>query len=281
MLFHNLNATLLEHLPDEFAVAQRAVFYSDALFETIRVFDGEIPLFERHRERLLSGLTALGFHLPEGWGRGTLKSEILRTAHPNARVRLTVWRSPGGRYAPENDQPQFLITSEPLANNRFEWPVKETKIGVCQSVRLPIDHFSNLKTLNGSRYVAAAREARSNDLDDVLILNCHERICEATSSNVFWLESGQLCTVPLTEGCVAGVFRATVMVTMSEVVEKNITAEQLSNADEIFLTNAVRGIVPVRIFAGRLLPNRLTEQLFHTIQDALWPKNAKGNLPKS
>ncbi|MFN0013130.1 MAG: aminotransferase class IV [Saprospiraceae bacterium] len=276
----NLNGTLLQQMPDQLAIAQRAIYYGDAIFETIRVFDGQIPLFARHEERLFSGLSALGFSVPEGWGRGRLHQEILRAAHPCARVRLTVWRSPGGRYAPENDDPQFLIVSEPMAGNRFEWPDGGIEVGLCRSVRLPVDQFSNLKTLNAARYVVAAREARVAGWDDALLLNCHDRVCEATSSNVFWWEGDRLCTVPLTEGCVAGVFRATVMEIAGGVLEKNTTWEHLQDADEIFLTNAVRGIVPVRIFAGRSLPNRLTERLFHEIQDALWPP-AQGNLPKT
>lgn len=269
----NLNGHLLPQLPDALESAQRALFYADALFETMRVFDGEIPLLARHWARLFSGLTALGFSTPHHWDADFFRQEIQSVAPGNARVRLTVWRSPGGRYAPADDTPQFLITAEPLDKNRQELePGLESGLSI--SVRLPVDTFSNLKTLNAARYVAAAREARSNGWDDALLLNAYGRVCEATSSNVFWWEGDQLCTVPLSEGCVAGVFRAALLdMARSEgihFVEKKALPEALYAADEIFLTNAVRGIQPVRIFAGRSRTSTRTLRLFNHIQHAVF-----------
>jgi branched-chain amino acid aminotransferase len=269
----NLNGHLLPQLPDILDSAQRALFYADALFETMRVFDGEIPLLARHWARLSTGLTALGFSLPHLWDADFFRQEIQRVAPGNARVRLTVWRSTGGRYAPADDTPQFLITAEPLDKN-LQKLEPGIKLGLSAAVRLPVDAFSNLKTLNAARYVAAAREARSNGWDDALLLNAYGRVCEATSSNIFWWEGDQLCTVPLSEGCVAGVFRAALLdIARSEGIhfdEKKALPEELHAADEIFLTNAVRGIQPVRIFAGRSRTSTRTLRLFDHIQHAVF-----------
>lgn len=269
----NLNGHLLPQLPDILDSAQRALFYADALFETMRVFDGEMPLLTRHWTRLSTGLTALGFSLPHLWDADFFRQEIQRVAPGNARVRLTVWRSTGGRYAPTDDTPQFLITAEPLDKN-LQKLEPGIKLGLSAAVRLPVDAFSNLKTLNAARYVAAAREARSNGWDDALLLNAYGRVCEATSSNIFWWEGDQLCTVPLSEGCVAGVFRAALLdIARSEGIhfdEKKALPEELYAADEIFLTNAVRGIQPVRIFAGRSRTSTRTLRLFDHIQHAVF-----------
>jgi branched-chain amino acid aminotransferase len=269
----NLNGHLLPQLPDALESAQRALFYADALFETMRVFDGEIPLLARHWARLSTGLTTLGFSTPHHWDANFFRQEIHSVAPTNARVRLTVWRSPGGRYAPTDDCPQFVITAEPLDKNLQELE-PGLELGLNVSVRLPVDTFSNLKTLNTARYVAAAREARANGWDDALLLNAYGRVCEATSSNIFWWEGDRLCTVPLSEGCVAGVFRAALLDTAHtrgiHFVEKQALPEDLQAADEIFLTNAVRGIQPVRIFAGRSRTSTRTLRLFNHIQHAVF-----------
>lgn len=269
----NLNSELLSGLPEPLALAERALFYGDALFETVRVFQGKMPFWEDHWKRLYAGLMFAGFKMPGHWNAAFFEKEILRIAPVNARVRLTVWRSPGGLYAPENPQPLFLITAAAVAQERWEWMSEGPEVGVSQKVRLPIDAGSNLKTLNAPRYVVAAAEAADQGWDDALILNTADRVCEATSSNLFWWESGQLCTVPLSEGCVAGVMRNFVLETAraerQTVLEKTATLPTLARASEIFLTNAIRGIVPVRIFVGRSLPARQTRHLFDLITDRM------------
>jgi len=277
----NLNGQALDNLPELLEQAQRALYYGDALFETLRVFDRHLPFLNRHWDRLASGMRLIGFEFPDYWDAVFFDTQIRRISPPNARVRLTVWRSPGGRYAPMNNVPQFLITAEGLPAAILEWPEFGLELGVCESVCLPVDEFSNLKTLNAPRYTAAAREAKVKDWDDALVLNSYNRICESTSSNVFWWEGDRLCTVPLSEGCVAGVFRSFLIETTRDlgipVMEKVATPETLLAAGEIFLTNAVRGIVPVRIFAGQSRPSILTRQLFGQVNNVLFRKRPPAN----
>lgn len=170
---------------------------------------------------------------------------------------------------PQDDAPQFLITAQPLASNSFEWQEPGITLGVSDDVRLPMNTFSNFKTLNAVRYVAAALEAKKRAWDDVLILNARDRICEATSSNVFWWEKDLLCTVPLSEGCVAGVQRALLLAAAAAagfaIQEKPVTFAALQSADEIFLTNAIRGLLPVYLFAGRPLKNFKSKTLFEEV----------------
>lgn len=265
-----INEQFYPALPEGLALATRAVFYGDALFETMRSFDGSIPLLGRHWVRLNAGMQALGFDIPDNWNAAFFQREISRVAPANARVRLTVWRSHGGRYAPERNAACFLITAEAMDTGYVDWPSAPYNVGLSEHVRIPVDAYSNFKTLNAARYVAAAREAAANGWDDALVLNSSDRICEATSSNAFWWLGDRLCTVPLSEGCVAGVMRAVVLENCRAlgytVQENSITFAALQQADEIFLTNAVRGIIPVRIFAGQLRTNLKTKRLFDTIK---------------
>lgn len=265
----NVNSQLAGVLPEALAQIQRAFLYGDALFETIRVFDGKIPLLDRHWSRLSDGLSALGFEQPPDWDASFFRQEILKICPPNGRARLTVWRSPGGFYAPENNTPQFMITAQHLGFNNHEWMEKGVTLGLSESVRLPVDAYSAFKSLNCARYVAASMEAQKRKWDDVLILNMYERVCEATASNVFWWEEDRICTIPLTEGCVAGVQRALLLETAPAsgfaIQEKPATFATLQNAGEIFLTNAVRGIIPVCFFAGCDMEVSKTKQFFDAV----------------
>ncbi len=274
----NLNARLVKELPEGLALAQRGLFYADALFETMRVFGGRIPLLERHWARLSRGLEMMRYRIPPDWSAAFFREQILRIAPANARVRLTVWRAPGGLYLPEQNEPQFLITAGALGSDVFEWDPVGLHVGLCESVRLPVDRLSGLKTLNAARYVAAAQEAQERGWDDAVLLNVYDRICEATGSNIFWFEGDTLCTPPLSEGCVTGVMRelllALTLDTGNRVQEKPLTFVRLPDAGEVFLTNAVRGIRPVRKYEGKVFASHKTKFLHELTAGYLAKQNS-------
>jgi branched-chain amino acid aminotransferase len=243
---------------------QRAVFYSDVLFETVRIANGQIPLLEGHFERLTNDMNLLGMTAPPEWSLDFFKKALLHNAPEHARARCTVFRSPGGLYFPQNNAAQWIVQHVALPTAYPEWPEKALRIGVAQRVRLPMDDFSGVKTLNAARYVQAAREAHAQGWDDALLLNGHERIAEATSSNVFWWKNDQLYTVPLAEGGVAGVMRAFIMHHFS-VVEHPVIPEELRRADEIFLTNAIRWVVPVGQWEARIFEQHRSEEVLREV----------------
>lgn len=268
MIF-NLNTQLVKELPEGLAPVLRGLYYGDALFETIRVFDGRIPFIEQHCSRLFRGMELMGYVIPDDWCPDYFHAEILRTAPSNARVRLTVWRSPGGLYFPEDNTPQFLIQARSLTTEAFQWSSDGLRVGLCTSIRLAVDRLSGLKAPNAPRYVAASQEARSRGWDDAVILNAHERVCEATSSNIFWMNDGALFTPPLSDGCVTGVMRELLLaLTKREgyaVSEKSATFADLLAADELFLTNAVSGIRPVVECEGKVYGFQKTAGLFDLV----------------
>ncbi|HRI60298.1 MAG TPA: aminotransferase class IV [Saprospiraceae bacterium] len=262
----NLNARLVKELPEGLALAQRGLYFADALFESIRVFEGRIPLMERHWERLLRGLKTMRYQIPSAWSAGFFEKEILKISPGNARVRLTVWRAPGGLYLPENNEPQFLISTQVLESSVFEWHSEGLHVGLCESVRLPVDALSGLKTLNAARYVAAAQEAQARGWDDAVVLNAFDRVCEATSSNIFWFEGDVLCTPPLSDGCVTGVLRDLLLALTNAngggILEKPAGFSAVLDAGEVFLTNAVRGIRWVHSCEKTVYNNTKTRVLF-------------------
>ncbi len=107
----------------------------------------------------------------------------------------------------------------------------------------------------------ASQYAAANSLDDVLIMNQHGRIAEATSSNVFWIKNGIIFTPPLTEGPVAGIMREVVIKKATAqglmVQEKELTIENLFHSDECFLTNALNGITLVNQFRDKKFEHEL------------------------
>ena len=87
---------------------------------------------------------------------------------------------------------------------------------------------------------------KKNRLNDAIILNEHNHICDSTLANIFIVKNKKIYSPALTEGCIAGVMRNFVIQSLRNtdwsVTECVITPEFLYDADEVFLTNAIRTI---------------------------------------
>lgn len=101
----------------------------------------------------------------------------------------------------------------------------------------------NAKTFERDLYARAQAYAQRNFWDDAIILNEKGRVVETTIFNVFILKENVLYTPPLSDMPVKGVMRSWMMSnSVFPIIERSLSVEELYIADQIFLTNAVRGI---------------------------------------
>lgn len=260
--FINFNGTILRSGTPVLTADNRGFRYGDGVFETMLVRDGRIRLGAFHFERLLSGLRYLQFTPSAAFTEAGLAGQVeelcRQNGHTLARVRLTAFRGDGGLGDGVEAAPSYIIQS---------WEVEvmqeEVTLDVFEGGRKACDPLSNLKSANYLVYVLATLYAGKQGLSDCLVLNSRDRVADSTIANVFYIKNGQLYTPPLSEGCVAGVMRRYLLETLPgagwAVAEKETTVRDLETADEIFLTNAIRGIRPVRSFRGMVLASSLTE----------------------
>ncbi len=242
--------------------------YGDGLFETMKVLAGKILLIDLHFERLSKGLSLLQFHAPKLFTRQGLEQEISDLCKKNnceelARVRLSVSRGNGGLYD-SDEKFQYIIECWPLQDTIIDLNRNAGRRGKARSAgdglmidifpdaRKSCDIFSNLKSANFLPYIMASLFAKENKLDDCLVMNVHERICDATIANIFWIKDEKIFTPPLSEGCVAGVMRRHLIESTQsaryKVQERVCELNDLEQADEVFLTNVITGIRPVKQF---------------------------------
>ena len=104
-----------------------------------------------------------------------------------------------------------------------------------------------------------------NGLDEVLLLNQNGFLCEAASANVFVYYQNHLYTPALSEACVEGVMRQVVIDLAKRinipVTEAQISPDILYQADEVFVTNATRGIQCVMGYGVKRYFNRVSKAL--------------------
>lgn len=252
-----LNGRLFEPGAPEVSLLNRSFKYGDGLFETIRVFRGNLLFMNDHFRRLTRGMHILGLEVEPDWlnqVRADLRRSLLANGiDDHGRVRLHVYRSGVGAYAPVEDTPYYLIESYSLKEDSYQ-QAGGISIGVYPDWHLTPNPLSGCKSANALPYVLAARYARVQGWDESLMLGPNG-LAEASSSNLFIIRHQQLITPAEDSGCLPGVMRQVVMRVAREVripvKEKRISHRDLNQADEVFLTNVVRGIQPVAQIAGR------------------------------
>jgi branched-chain amino acid aminotransferase len=235
----------------------------------MKLINGNILLGDYHFERLFSGLDVLKFHIPVLFAKHKIEGEIKELCKKNecersARIRLSVSRGNGGLYDCD-DKFSYLIKCWPLEQKELN--ENGLLIDIFPDARKSIDVFSNLKSANYLPYVMGAIWAKENKLNDALILNQHDRICDSTIANVFWVKDNNIFTPPLNEGCVAGVMRKKILELASgnsdHVIQEHILTEQiLLQADEVFLTNAITGIRWIKECQEKIYSNTISSKIF-------------------
>lgn len=243
----------------------RAFRYGDSLFESILWSNGKAMFIADHVKRIKLGMTTLRMNVPAEFTSANIEQLIIELIKQNgiasdARIRLTVFRNEGGLYTPETNDISFLIESEPLESKGYILNQKGLWVDVYAEIRKQINKISNIKTGSSLLYVMAGLSKTSMRLDDCLLINDNGNIIESISSNIFVIKNGVLYTSPVTDGCVDGVMRKQVLDIAKQqkilVFEQALTVHTLTNGDELFLTNAIRGIQWVGQFKNKFYTNR-------------------------
>lgn len=245
----------------------RSFRYGDGFFETMKVVNGKICLENFHFERLFASLELLQFEKPSYLTTDYLKEQVTELLQKNshsklARLRLTFFRGDGGLYDPENHFPNYIIQSWELNPQTNQFNENGLVVDVFKEARKVCDHYSHLKSNNYLSYAMAALWAKQNHLNDALLLNPYDQVSDSTIANVWLVNDGIIKTPALTEGCVAGVMRRHLLKQLREasfpVEETSIAVDELLQANEIFLTNAIQGIRWVKQCGSSSYQNQLS-----------------------
>lgn len=267
-LYINVNGLLCREDENVFSANNRAFKYGDGLFETIRVVDGEPCFIEDHFKRLKLGMQLLKMKSSR-ISFNELKQQILlllekNEIHQGGRIRLSVYRTGEGYYTPINQGKAYLIEAIPLKDNEYTLNDKGLNIDMYNEVvryRIPL---SQVKTINAIPLVLAGIHKSERDLDECIILNDQKRISETISANLFLYKNHSLYTPEIAEGCVNGIMRQQIIKIADQlninVFEGILTRSMLLQADEMFLTNAVKGIQWVESFQQKKYVNDATKE---------------------
>lgn len=257
------------------SVFDRGLHYGDGVFETMAVFNGKIRLWDEHWLRLLEGCERLQIDAPD---RSTIEQEIvsLSDSEQPLVIKLIVTRGTGARgyRKPQPQNVNHVIFQYPWTR----YPDEYTQVGVnvryCATPLSENKMLAGMKHLNRLEQVLARNEWTSEEWQEGLMLSNQGYVVDGTMSNLFALKSNILITPDLNLCGVRGVMRQTVIKIAKslgiDVQVKNILPVEIESMDEVFLSNSLFGIWPVkRVEETRFSTGKITRQLREELDKCL------------
>ncbi|WP_275554828.1 aminodeoxychorismate lyase [Mixta sp. Marseille-Q2659] len=237
----------------QIAVSDRALHYGDGCFTTARLQHGVINWLDAHLQRLQEATSAL---MIDGIDWVSLKAEMLNAAAswPQAEgvVKVILSRGSGGRgySGAACHQPVRLIMLSAAPTHYTA--LRESGVRLKTSpVQLGINpRLAGIKHLNRLEQVLIRTELEQSGADEALVLDTEGRLVECCAANLFWRKENRLFTPDLSGAGVNGIMRRQVMklaglhgYRCQEVREQPQT---LADAEEVFISNALMPLLPVR-----------------------------------
>ena len=251
----------------------RSFRFGDGLFESMVAFEGVVPLLPYHYERLQRSCELLQMKLPLhfnfDWLKETVSVLLLRNNFRNARIRIQVSRAGGGFYLPVTDEVNILISSTEIPNESFEWSSVKADFSPYRS---DVGILSNLKTTSRISHVMSSLHAQKVNAQECFIFNNKGTLAEAINSNVFLISGDTIVTPALTNGGVSGVMRRYVISLLEKkrrVVQADVLMKDIDEADEIFVTNAVRGVQSIAVVGSVVYSDQQTREIFKQVNDGI------------
>lgn len=270
-MIYNYNGGFIDADTITLSLADRAFQYGDSVFESMKFANGRINFWEDHYFRLMSSMRILRMEIPMNFSPEYLEEQVRATLAENklsektARVRLQVIRKEGGLYTPNSNDVNFLISVNEMEQSTYSLNETGLEVDLFKDYYKQKGLLSNVKSGSAVLYAVASIFKKENNLDECLLLNDDKMVAEAISANVFVVKGKEVFTPPLTDGCLKGVMRKQVLEILPkmgyEVTEKSISPFDLQKADELFLTNASKGIQWVEKYRKKTFLSDVSQEL--------------------
>lgn len=216
-------------------------------FETIAIEEKQPVFLHQHLCRLEEALKQLQVE-HKGYRREEVMAKIRTLAADST------WRRAAVKVIVSEKNIVYSLRENPYQIELYE---EGAAIKLSKVMRNESSPLTYLKTLNyGDSYLEKTK-AKKEGYDEVIFLNTGGLLAEGAVSNLFCVKDNVIYTPAVTCGLLDGVMRQHIMNTET-VKEAAILKEQLFRFDELFLTNSLMGVMPVRSIDGQQLKTRET-----------------------
>lgn len=264
------------------SIFDHGFLYGDGVYETLRAYGGRIFMLRQHLERLERSARLIGLTLPltiSDWPP-LLDTALRRNGLSDAYLRLTISRGEGaiGLDPSLCPTPTLVVVAQPLPSYPPHLYDDGVRLIISQTRRNLAEALPpHIKSLNFLNNILAKREATLAKAFDAVMLNATGHLAECTTSNLFFVRQGRLCTPAVGCGILDGITRNVVLqlarALRLEAEEGAYPPAHVFAADECFLTNTTMEIMPVQSLNDRPIgagkPGPLTQALHSTFRSKL------------
>lgn len=233
------------------SVFDHGFLYGDGVYDTLRTYGGKVFGIDNHLNRLEKSAKILGLKIP--YGRGKIAKMIEGLVKKNGpgelRIRITVTRGVNNYDFRTCSKPTFMIHAVLLKPEPAEVYKKGVDVITVNFERMAPE----AKTISLLPLILANREMYKKKAYEAVFVDGRGFVREGTITNVFMVKDGVLIT-PKT-GVLSGTVRRLVisLAKKAEMKTKMMDFKKgfLEKADEIFISNSPRKIIPVKKINGK------------------------------
>lgn len=245
----------------------RSFLFGDGIFETCKIFNGQIYNFSAHQNRLNNGLKALKISANITNLEKNCQKLIAKNNAQNGLIRISISRGSGSKgYAPHNCQALIIAQIMPQRQLPNFLNLTISQIQKPNSASLPV----NYKINNCLPQILSKIKANEEGFFDAVMLNEKGFISETSSANIFWIKNGEIFTpaknCDILLGCIREKLLKISPIKINQVTQK---ISSLKNADEIFITNSAFLLAPIDEFMGRKLQKNISQSLLKILKKDL------------
>lgn len=264
------------------SLKDRGLQYGDGFFTTALLLDGQVHHWSYHWQRIESSLSRLGFpELAEGFLQQQLTSFVFSTELEKLAVlKIMITRGEGGQaYLPlEKPNPTIIMEILPFPNQKASKNTPSPPVitidnlAVCEVFASVNPTLAGLKHLNRLDNVLAKQTLSQKGFEEGLMFDVLKHLVSATTGNVLLYNQGRWLTPKLDQAGVKGTALA-FLKTKVEIQEAELTLDDCIQAEAICITNAVKGVMPVKQFQGSDKNMQPVECLINIWQQSLLGAN--------
>jgi branched-chain amino acid aminotransferase len=251
-----LNGTCCAEADARIAVDERGFLLGEGLFETLAIVRGMAIDLDAHLDRLTRDAGKLSLTLPVDRDALERACKVLITENNLqdsewACMRITLAGGPAPRgllpFVPGKVMPRPTLMITVTSMGRAPASLSAIVSSVTVNETSP---SVGIKKLGYIDNIWAKRQAATQGADDAILLNTKGRVAEATTANIFVvLSDGSLVTPPVSEGALAGITRARLIMLARQsnidLRESPLPVPALKTAREILLVNSLIGVCPL------------------------------------
>ena len=256
----SVNGELLPRPEAKVSVFDAGFLLGDGVWESFRLHNGTIAFADEHMDRLFRGAESISMDI--GRTREQILDEVNRVIeandmHNGVHVRLVVTRG----LKPTPYQAPWVISSQPTLVIMPEYKIANEQRAV-EGIRLvTVDvrrgeqnvQDPRINSLSKHNCIAACVNAAAKGGEEGLMLDSAGNVATCNSTHFFIVRDGEVWT-STGEHCLDGITRRKVLdlclANGIPAYERDFTTNEVSTADEAFVTGTFAGLIPVVEFDG-------------------------------